>query len=147
MQTTWILTADSSRARIFEWKGRERSFSEIADFLLPEGRSTDGDLVTDVPGRFYGKGEQYQSHKAAPHTDPVQHATELFAKSLADYLDKARTENRYERLYLVAPPKFLGLIREKLSKETHKLIQKELARDISWFDAREIEEYLKNQEQ
>lgn len=53
-----------------------------------------------------------------------------FAKEVGRYLDRARNEHRYDQLVLVAPPKFLGALR----KELHK--------DLSWFNAREIEKYF-----
>ena len=39
----------------------------------------------------------------------TQHFTELFARKVADYLDKARALNQFDELYLIAPPRFLGL--------------------------------------
>ena len=74
---------------------------------------------------------------------PVEHETELFSKTLARYLDKARNEHRYDKLYLIAPPEFLGLMRENLSKEVRKLTAEEINKDLSWFDARDIERHVK----
>lgn len=54
----------------------------------------------------------------------VEHAVELFAKRVGDYLDKARTEHRFDQLVLVAPPE-------------------ELPKDLAWFSAREMESYFK----
>lgn len=63
----------------------------------------------------------------------------MFAKRLGDYLDKARTSHRYDRLHLIAPPKFLGQLRKELGKEVGKLVVEELPKDLSWLDARELE--------
>ena len=65
-----------------------------------------------------------------------------FAKEVGRYLDKARTEHRYDQLVLVAPPKFLGALRKELHKEVEKLVSEELPKDLSWFNAREIEKYF-----
>jgi protein required for attachment to host cells len=54
----------------------------------------------------------------------------VFAREVGRYLDKARIAQRFDRLVLVAPPKFLGALR----KERHK--------DLSWLNAREIERYF-----
>jgi hypothetical protein len=45
-----------------------------------------------------------------------------FARQLAAKLQHARTENLYERLVLVAPPTFLGLLRSSLDAPTAQLI-------------------------
>ena len=47
-----------------------------------------------------------------------------------------------DRLVLVAPPKFLGALRKELHKEVEKLVAEELPKDLSWFNAREIERYF-----
>ena len=66
----------------------------------------------------------------------------MFAKRIADYLDKARNEHRYDQLIIVAPPKVLGMMRKELGKEVEKLVADELPKDLSWFNAREIESYF-----
>lgn len=153
MQTTWIVAADSSRARIFEMHGPQDHLHEIEDFANPAGRTTDLDLDTDNLGRFGGKtggrASPYQAgggraNTGEPDTGPVEHATELFSKAVSDYLDKARTEHRYDKLCLIAYPKFLGLMRQNLSKEVQKLVEEEVPKDISGLEAREIEDYVKN---
>ena len=48
----------------------------------------------------------------------------------------------FDRLVLVAPPKFLGALRKELHKEVEKLVAEELPKDLSWLNAREIERYF-----
>lgn len=143
MPTTWVIAADSSRARIFQVSASDQHLQEIEDLANPQGRAANRELRTDGYGRYYGKGERQQAHTAPPHVDAVDHEIELFSKEVSQYLDKARTEHRFDKLCLIAPPKFLGLMRQNLSKEAQKLVEEELVKDISWFDAREIEEYIR----
>ena len=135
MPTTWIVAADSSRARILQVLDRERRLQEIDDLMNPEGRLQDRELTTDAQPRRDGSTREEPS--------AVEHSVELFSKRIGDYLEKARTDHRYDRLCLVAPPKFLGLMRKELGKEVEKLVAEEMPKDISWFNAREIEEYLR----
>src|ERR1700741_2991835 len=101
MKTTWIIAADASRARILQVMDRDERLGEGEDFRNPEGRAHDRDLITDGHPRFSGE-----------ETKPTEHATELFAKRVGAYLDKARNDHRYERLHVVAAPKFLGQLRK-----------------------------------
>ncbi|MBA4142386.1 MAG: host attachment protein [Nitrosospira sp.] len=142
MGTTWILIADSSRARIFEKKGREKNLQEIEDFVNPAGRAASNELRTDERGRFYGRGEQYHGHTADPSVFPVEHENEMFSHTVTKYLDDARKTQRYEHLYLIAAPKFLGLIRGNLGEEVKKMVEGELHKDISTLKSREIEAYV-----
>jgi protein required for attachment to host cells len=144
MQTTWIVAADSSRARIFEMQGLQDPVREIEDFANPAGREQDRELSSDARGRYYGKGEGQQAHTAEPHVDEVEHQTELFSKRVGEYLDQARVEHRYDKLCLIAFPKFLGLLRQNLSKEARRLVEDEVPKDISKLEARDIEDYVKN---
>lgn len=140
MQTKWILAADSSRAKIFESLAPRADIREIENFDHPQGRASNRELNTDARPRFFGRGER--GHTEDPQVDAVQHENELFSKMISDYLEQARVEHRYDRLCVIAPPKFLGLMRQNLSKETQKLIDEEIDKDLSKLDAREIETYL-----
>ena len=72
----------------------------------------------------------------------VDHEVETFAKKIGGYLEKARTSHRYDRLHLIAPPKFLGQLRKELGKEVGKLVAEELPKDLSWLNAHELERKL-----
>jgi protein required for attachment to host cells len=137
MPTTWIVAADASRARILQVADRER-LVEVEDLVNPEGRLQDRELTTDANPRLHGPGGM----SAREEPSAVEHAVEMFSKRIGNYLEKARTDHRYDKLYLVAPPKFLGLIRKELGKEVEKLIADDLSKDLSWFNAREIERYF-----
>ncbi len=140
MATTWIIAADESRARVLQVLDREQRLAEIEDLVNPAGRAQDRELQTDAEPRFNGS-------RGGPASDPerqgaVEHSVRTFAKEVGRYLDRARNEHRYDQLVLVAPPKFLGALRKELHKEVEKLVTGELPKDLSWFNAREIEKYF-----
>jgi protein required for attachment to host cells len=140
---TWIVAADSSRARIFEVADPGRRLKEIEEFNHPEGRANNREINSDPDGRFHARGSGPAGHTTGHKEAPVDHENELFSKKVARYLDKARNQHRYDKLYLIAPPEFLGLMRENLSKEVRKLTAEEINKDLSWFATREIERYVK----
>src|SRR6266853_1946887 len=129
--TTWIIAADSSRARILQVTDRKPHLDEIEDLLNPEGHPR----FIGHPGAGPGSDRE--------ETSATEHATELFAKRVGEYLDKARTAHKYDRLQLIAPPKFLGQLRKELGREVQKLVAEELPKDLSWLDARDIEQRYK----
>lgn len=143
MQTTWILTADSSRARIFELSQDDGHLQEIEDMLNPEGRLMDQEINAEPKGRFYGKGERVMGHTAESDVEPTQKAAERFSKRVADHLDHCRNEHRFDKLRVVAAPRMLGLIRENMSKEVQKMVEEEVAKDISSMKEHDMEEYLR----
>jgi protein required for attachment to host cells len=126
MAITWIVAADSARARVLQVADREKRLAEIDDLLNPQGQMHEGDLVTDT----------------SEPTDALEHSTDLFSKRVGEYLEKARTQRKYDRLYLVAPPKFLGKLRKNLGREVEKLVTDELDKDLYRANARELERYF-----
>lgn len=145
MQTTWILAADSSRVRIFQEMDAQHHLEEVQDFANPAGRAQDRDLLTDAPERRkVPQGAVGSTHDGEPETDAVTHENEKFSRDVGDFLEKARNEQRYDKLCLIASPKFLGLLRQNLSKESQKLVEKEIDKNISWFDKREIEQFVQS---
>jgi protein required for attachment to host cells len=141
MDTTWIVVADSSRARVFE-QG-DKHLLEIEDMVNPGGHAHN--LRKDGDGKLHEKSERTQGHVIAPPTAPVEHENDVFARSIGQYLDQARNARRYGRLRVIAAPKFLGLMRSNLHKEVQKLIAQELPKDISMFSVHQIEAYLEAQ--
>jgi protein required for attachment to host cells len=139
MTTTWIIAADSSRARILQVTDREQRLAEIDDLLNPQGRVDDRQLTTDAHSRFHGSSGPASDRE---EMSASEHATELFAKRVGDYLDKARSAHRYDRLHLIAPPKFLGQLRKELGKEVQKLVAEEMPKDLSWLNARDLQSHL-----
>jgi protein required for attachment to host cells len=69
---------------------------------------------------------------------PHDRAVSDFARALAVKLQHARTENRYERLVLVAPPRFLGLLRTSLDGPTTQLVIGSVRKDLAFSNAAEL---------
>jgi protein required for attachment to host cells len=139
MATTWIVAADESRARVLQVTGQRERLTEIDDLSNPEGRAQNRELQTDAEPRFHGHAGPASDREAQ---GPVEHAVRTFAREVGRYLDKARLDRRYDELVLVAPPKFLGALRKELGKEVEKLVADELPKDLSWFNARDLERYF-----
>ena len=112
--TTWVVVADGSRARFFETPGLKLDLREIED------------LVNIVP-----------SGLALSEKD-----REKFAKTVANYVEQGRLQHRYQRLRFAVEPKFLGMLRERLSEETRQMIFEQIDEDLSALDAREIQAHL-----
>ncbi|HZS69998.1 MAG TPA: host attachment protein [Burkholderiales bacterium] len=150
MTTTWIIAADASRARILQVTDREGHLEDVQDFVNPSARLHERDLTTDVEPRFNGHGgvgKPGSDRTGGPRSDReakrrADYETEVFVRELGEFLDKARTAHRYDRLHLIAPPKFLGQLRKELGKEVQKLVAEELPKDLSWLNTRQLEQSL-----
>jgi protein required for attachment to host cells len=65
-----------------------------------------------------------------------------FAKALADRLDSARNKGEFSKLVLVAPPSFLGLLRDNLSKEVMAMVSNQVDKNLVQKPAETIRDYL-----
>jgi protein required for attachment to host cells len=137
-KTVWVIAADASRARVLQVASREK-LAEVASLNNPEGRMHERDLISDAHPRFR-PGESPGSDPQ--ETSAVDHATEMFAKRIGHYLEKARTDHRYDELVVIAPPRLLGVLRREYGKEVGKLVKDEVPKDLSWLSKQELEGYF-----
>jgi protein required for attachment to host cells len=144
MNTTWILAADGARARIFAMEGDK--VRELDDLSNPHGRDAKRDINTDKDGRWHGGGtaaHKLSGSKYEPDVDPLKHEEEKFAKEIGEYLERASSEHRFDDLCVIAPPEFMGRLRDKMGEQAKKCIKEELVKDISWFSDAAVEQYVK----
>jgi protein required for attachment to host cells len=125
MQTTWILTADTAEGFIYKSAGGKSELVEHAHFEHPESRLHDRDLTTDLPGRAYDSAG-HGRHAMEQSVDPKKHEAERFAKELLEYLHRACSNGACEKLYVAAPPAFLGMLRGHYSKPVQQALKLEL---------------------
>ena len=142
MTTTWILTANRSSASLFEsdWPGK--SMRRIQDIPHPQGRMQNQDIDTDKPGRVFdsfGEGR----HSTSPKQEPTEHIAQQFALDLAELLNKGRLTNAYDKLILIAEPKFLGILRAALDKNTASLVVQSVNKELLDVKEEDLAEYLK----
>src|SRR5579883_1035000 len=151
---TWILVCDSSRARLFSTRPKETHLHLVQAFEHPEGRLPNHELVSDRPGRAQQAAAPSHSPGTAgiakgsrsgmePHTSPKTVEQEHFAHALAAALHKGLVDNAYQHVVLVAPPQFLGILRNVLDPQVHKHVQHSLDKDYAQLDERELSERLR----
>lgn len=130
--THWVLIANSSFAEIFSVEnGKEIKKLKLIDF--PEGRAKGSSFVSDKPGRGFervGRDGKGSRHALTSDVDPHEHELQLFVHKLADELHKAKSENAFSKLSIIAPPHFLGELRSTISLMVKESIDKEINKDI-----------------
>lgn len=141
-QITWVVAANGSSAKFF----RVVKFPKIEEFETfehPESRLRNQDLVTSKPGRsFESTSTSRSAYEAA--VDPHHMELEKFARHLGTHLSEARRNNSFSRLYLMAGPSFLGLLRPHLDHATQASIVAEIGKDMTDQHTSNIEAHLEN---
>jgi protein required for attachment to host cells len=141
MRKTWVLVADSARARLFTTQTPKGPLQEFEDLVHPESRMHPGEINTDRPGRAFDRMGQGR-HAVGSVTSPKEHEAEEFARLIADRLEAGRNAGQFEQLVLVAPPDFLGLLRKAISHPAAKLISREISKNLAQRSAEDIRALL-----
>lgn len=143
MEKIWVLAADNSRARIFETSKRNILENEIETMANPAGRQSIHEIVDDRPGRSPHPASDGGKRVAyAPSSDPKKLEVQQFARTLAKILNNGARDNSFEKLYIIAPPAFLGMIRGELGAQAQKKIQGEIDKNLAQLKMEEIRKHL-----
>jgi protein required for attachment to host cells len=141
MPKTWLLVADAAKARLFEIPRKGANPIEIACFTHPDGRT---------PGQHPEHGRQGRTQESAnparhaiePHTSLEEKHALQFADLLRDAIRQGRMENQYDQLVLMAPPRFLGVLRDRLDEQTLEYVVAEIGHDLLALSPTELRAYL-----
>lgn len=140
MSDTWVTVADNSRARIFKVVSPSGPLEEIQTLAHPEARLHEGDLTTDRSGR--DTNGTSGSHGFGTATEIKDEEAARFASLVCSTLEAGYRKGWFNKLYIVAAPSFLGLLRKHRSNNVKQIIAEELSKNISTLDAKTIRSHL-----
>lgn len=140
-KTTWILIADAATAHVVASSGKAADLAMVDDIRLQGNASPSRDLAADRPGRAFDRAGDGR-HGMEPQTDPHLVERERFAREIAAVLDEAAQRQRYDRLILVAPPKFMGLLRDILPSSVASKVSAELTKDLTMLSIHDLPDHL-----
>ncbi len=139
--SSWILVADSARARLFNAETTKSALSEIESMIHPEAQQHEQKLTSDLPGSQAG-GATNSHHSVGGKTAPKEYEAVKFARELCKYLEAAHYSQKFSQLIVVAAPTFLGHLRKEMSSNVAKVITLEIDKDIVEQDVNSIRGHL-----
>lgn len=129
MTTTYVIIADSSQAKLFEYDQKMSSLTQLRTLEHPEGRMQDHELDSDHDGR-QANSAVGGSHGYGGDKSSQRHEVEVFAAHVAQHLEQERNAGHYQHLILIAPPQFLGNLRKELTTDCARLVTMELNKNL-----------------
>jgi len=98
---------------------------------------------SDKPGRV----KQSRGSRVAmePHAPRKEVEMVKFSRQIAKALDDALIRKAYDRLVLVAPPHFVGVLRTTLSERVERHIAATIEKDYLHLDPPEVRDRLERQ--
>lgn len=140
-QSYRVVVADEFRAIFYD---REKKFSplrEAGTMQNDTAREKTGDLISDKGGRAFDSFGRGRHTMAIEKDDPKTHSAVVFAKDVADRLARERSESGFDRLIVVAAPRFLGVLRPALATAGVEA-ERELSKEVTGRDAAFIQKLL-----
>jgi len=133
-----VIVADNARARIFESHTAINQLKEQEAFVHGEARLSNRDLVGDSSGKSVD-----QHGSLGPATTAKDHEAQNFAKMLGRHLKELHNQRHYENLILIAPPRFLGMLRKELPAPLDQLVTSTITKDLTTASIEDIIGYIK----
>ena len=137
-----VIVADSANARILTTEKENSKLVEAVDMIHSASRLRDRDLAADKAGGNRINGGGGGSHAYDHRMNAQKHEKEVFAAQLASEINKICKAEKIHRLYLVAPPKFLGALRAELDVQTASLVEAEVNKDLVSHNLDDIRRHL-----
>lgn len=142
MNRTWIVIAHRGGARVFEHRGPGKGLEPVAALEHPAGKLKNREIDSDKQGRAFDRHGAGR-HAYSREQEPTEHLAGQFAREVADLIEDGRTGQKYERLVLVAEPRFLGMLRAALSPQAASLVSATLDKDLAGVEDRDLPKHLR----
>ncbi len=130
MKVTWVVVADGARGRLLSVSGKQGPMRERADLVHGETRPHGTLRETDRAGRTFDRSGTGR-HAMEPRHDPADIEAEAFAREISERLVAGAREREFDRLVLVAPPRFLGRLREALPEAVARCVEATVDKDYT----------------
>jgi protein required for attachment to host cells len=141
MYQTLVVVADSGRARFYAMENKGTPLVELADYVHTETKLHTSELVSDRQGRTFDSKGSARHAKESRSPVRVQQAKK-FAHQISANIEAQRKKNKFTKLFLIAAPEFLGMLRKALSRESGKLVTREIDKDLVLMKEDVIREHL-----
>jgi len=141
METIWVLVADKSQAKLYSGRGPMSELELKQSWAHAASRSHEQELTSDLPGRAFDSTGANR-HAMSQPVDPKDHEAELFAHELISEMEKGRVEKHFSRLYLMAAPEFLGLLRKQCGSALQKTIAGEVDKNLTQESEERVRSFL-----
>lgn len=138
MGNTWVMVADGARARLFELGEDEGAWQELACFVNEEGRRPHASRELPRTQESVGRAR----HVIEPHTSERDKRLGHFADELVAALEQGHSEQRFQRLMIVAAPRFLGMLHGRLGKPLKACLAGEVRHNLTTLHSEEIRRQL-----
>lgn len=132
MPKTWVVVAESSRAKIFELEKLNSPLKELQGLAHTPSRMHKQNLASGLPNRY----------KLTSQSNIKDNESNVFAKTIGSHLESARNKGKFSRLIIMSPPGFLGKLRKHIGSETNKRVISEVTKNLVRHSTSDIQSHI-----
>ena len=136
----WYVIADGGRVRFVE-RNEQGAFRTVGGFVAADLHERSHDLGLDRPARVKESANAAR-HAVEPRRDLHEAAKENFVKLVAEQIEAEHGRDQFDTLVLIAPPRVLTELKQKLSKPMAKIVVKDLQKDLTKVPDHDLTEHL-----
>ena len=127
---TWILAADSAKAKIYNWDPISKNIHNIISLQEDDARKKEQELRADRPGHGEGFNSNVQ-YTVDEHISYKKQASHLFLHKIAKFLSDKDNIPDYDDLIIIAPDDTYKQIEKDMSKTAKNKIKKHHAKNVT----------------
>ncbi len=132
-----VVLASEGEADFYDLDSRLRTPTFVSRLSDPRAHLHDRDFKSDRPGRVFdhaapagGRRGAVARHGTGGERRPRRHEAELFARTIAEQLQQALARDEFDRLVVMAEPRFLGVLRQALPDSIRPHVAAEVGKDL-----------------
>jgi protein required for attachment to host cells len=143
-----IVVADRGEARFYDAQHANSHLHLVGELTDPLAHQRDRDFKSDRPGRVFdhaagpGRRGAVGHHATGGENSPLRHEAEAFAHRIINSLEQAQQTDSFDKLVLVAEPRFLGELRDAMPKSLANKIVFQVDKDLVHQDDQAISKHL-----
>ena len=135
-----VIAADRGHARLFSIARNQEQLQELSDLVNANARMPAHSLVTDRQGRTLNR--QRGSRAALGHENLQDESARRFAHDVGAMLANRLHVQRAIRLFIIADPEFLGMLRIELRARQLAVPVRSIAKNVTRTSTECIRSYL-----
>lgn len=139
----WVVVADEGHANVFGRETEKAPLELLFELDNETARMKGSELTSDRGGRSFDSGGQGR-HAMEPSSEPHREAAMRFAGDLMSAVENAHHAGLCKDFALIAPPRFLGVIRARLDGRHHFAPSVTIVKDLVQHDVSDIEASLRD---
>lgn len=138
---TCIVACSAADARLWRSNSRFGEWRFVTEMSNPSAAKSEAEFASDRPGRAFDSRGAGRHAMSQPESGQ-QHEILLFARQVADYLNRSIANGEFAHIVLIGAPAFLGYLRAELSDTATRAVVMAAAKNLTDFDTDAIKKYF-----